>query len=105
MKIIFGLSRAKSLWAIFSKSIMKIEKRPFSHVFVLFEEPVSKIPVVFHAAKGFVHFISLNRFELSNEIAKRYEVILNGVPQELSPFVTEEILLQVKSKILGFLQS
>lgn len=74
MKIIFGLSRSKSPFAIFSKSIMEIEKRPFSHVFVLFEEPVSKIPVVFHAAKGFVHFMPLSRFEQSNEIVKRYEV-------------------------------
>lgn len=74
MKIIFGLSRPKNSFNFFSKAIMAIEKRSFSHAFVVFSEPITNIPLVFQASHGMVHLCKRESFDTKNKSVKLFEM-------------------------------
>lgn len=69
MKLIIGFSRAKSSWAIGSKSIQLAEKRPYSHNYIRYK---SQVDVVVQASHGFVNKQSFEIFKQSNIVVREY---------------------------------
>lgn len=72
MKLIIGFSRAKSPWAIGSKSIQLAEKRPYSHTYVRYTSPVSEVEIVAQASHGFVNQQSFQIFQQKNLVIREY---------------------------------
>jgi len=70
MHIVF--SRARSPLAFLSKIIMWVEKRPYSHVSVHFQEPATRMPLVFQASKGLVNFFYKDTFDRHNVVTHCY---------------------------------
>jgi hypothetical protein len=72
-----AFSRAISEYAFLSKGIQLAEKRPFSHAFIMFYDPISKQTLIFQASHGMVHLISLDKFLESNILVKSYDLIVS----------------------------
>jgi len=84
MNIIIGFSSAKSKYALFGKAIELVEKRPFSHALVIYQDPITGIDMVFQAAHGIVHSCSFSKFCEYNNIIKLYK--LEFTQQEYDEF-------------------
>lgn len=74
MTVVIGFSRAKNKYALFSRLIESIEKRPFSHAYVRFLEPRSNQEMVFQAAHGIVNLFNYNKFLEKNTVVKEYNL-------------------------------
>lgn len=72
MKIIVGFSRAKSCFALGSKVIQLVEKRPYSHVFVRYIHPITNIALVTQASHGMVNMMNFDLFQEHNVVVKDY---------------------------------
>lgn len=70
MKLAIGFSTANLPLA---KLIQDVEKRPYSHVFVVIPDPITQRPLVAQASHGMVHLCSYEGFEAVNKIVKTYE--------------------------------
>jgi hypothetical protein len=73
-QIILHFSRSKSPLALFSKLIMFIEKRKFSHACVELVEPATRLPIIFQASHGLVNFFYRPTFLKYNLIVESYLV-------------------------------
>lgn len=76
MKITFGFSKAKAWYKLGSKIIALAESRPYSHVFIKYEDEV------FQASHGKVHTVKYEEFLKDNEVIKTYSVEYNHVEYE-----------------------
>jgi hypothetical protein len=65
-------SRSKSHFALFSKAIMLLEKRKFSHAAVELAEPVTRAPLIFQASHSLVNFFYKPTFLQHNEVAEAW---------------------------------
>lgn len=72
MKVYIGFSRAKDDRAILSRIISSVEKRPYSHAYVRFEDPTTNENMIYQASHGRVNLVHFERFEQSNIVAKEY---------------------------------
>lgn len=73
MKFVVGFSRAKSAWAIGSKSIQIAEKRPYSHTYVRYESKLTGVQIVAQASHGFVNEQNFEIFKQKNIVVKERE--------------------------------
>lgn len=73
-KIVIGFSRAKNPWALGSAIIRASEKRNFSHAFIMYEDPITKLTMISQASHGMVHDCFLDEFLKANIIVKKYEI-------------------------------
>ncbi len=80
-KIIVGFSRPSS-FKIGAELISMWMNRPYSHVYVRFISPKLG-DVVFHAAHGMVHFMTLDNFTKSNTVVKEYAVDSGDITEVL----------------------
>lgn len=74
-KIFVGFSGSSLIGSLFIK---EIEKRPYSHVYLRYQHPVTKEWIVTHAAHGMVHEVSFDNFKSVNDIIKEYEITLTN---------------------------
>lgn len=86
MKIVVGFSRAKSKWAFGSKLIQLVEKRDYSHVFIRYTHPVSKVELVTQASHGMVHQTSFELFQEKNKVVKEYTFFIDT--NKVAPLLT-----------------
>lgn len=71
--IYVGFSSPKS-WKIGSASIKAWIKKPYSHVFVAWKSDYFSRVLVYHAAHGNVHFLSLDRLLQENVIVRLFKL-------------------------------
>lgn len=75
MKIIkIGFSSPKNDLMLFGRAIEAIEKRPFSHVYIVYRDPIIGTEMVFQASHGIVHNCTYNKLKEHNNIIKTYEL-------------------------------
>lgn len=74
MSIIVGFSRSKSPWKVGSTVIQKVENRPFSHVYIKYQDPITGVMLIAQAGHGFIHEISETHFNEKNIVVKEYLV-------------------------------
>lgn len=75
MKLYIGFSNPKNkIFPIFSWLIKKIEKTPYSHVYVRWYSIGAQVDVCYHASGKNIHFLSKKVFEKEIEPVKEYEV-------------------------------
>lgn len=72
MNITIGFSRSKNWWALGSKSIQWVEKRPFSHCYVRYTHSVTGIDIISQAAHGFLNQFNVDIFQENNVIVEEY---------------------------------
>lgn len=73
MNIIIGFSKAKSLLAIGSTIISKIEHRDYSHVYIRNYDFETSLEMVHQASHGRVNAIAFENFKLNNIVVKEYK--------------------------------
>lgn len=73
MRLIVGFSSPKS-WKIGSQAIKFWIKKPYSHVFVAWKSDKIGRVLVYHAAHGSVHFLSMDRLLQENDLIKAFEI-------------------------------
>jgi hypothetical protein len=73
MKLIVGFSSPKS-WKVGAEAIKLWIQKPYSHVFVAWKSDKISRVLVYHAAHGSVHFLSMERMLQENNLIKAYEV-------------------------------
>jgi len=73
MKITFGFSRAKNAFKLGSKVIQDVEKRAFSHAYIKYADPITKIILVSQASHGFVNITNYDIFLEANIVVVEYE--------------------------------
>lgn len=76
-KLIIGFSRPTN-FKIGAELIGVWMNRPYSHVYVRFSSPKLG-DIVFHAAHGMVHFMTLENFTKSNVIVKEYQIDVSDI--------------------------
>lgn len=74
MKLIVGFSRASKWWKVGSRAIQSVNKRDYSHCFILYTCPVTGEGVVAQASHGYVNLVNLEIFKKDNVIVKEYEL-------------------------------
>lgn len=72
--VLILFSKSRSPLALFSKAIMAIEKRGFSHAAVELAEPVTRAPLVFQASHSLVNFFYKPTFLQHNEVVEAWLV-------------------------------
>lgn len=77
MKLIVGFSSPKT-WKIGAQAIKFWIKKPYSHVFVAWKSDKISRVLVYHAAHGSIHFLSMERLLQGNELIKAYELEINS---------------------------
>lgn len=82
-----GFSRARSDFAILSKIITSVEKRPFSHAYIRFVDPATNQELVYQAAHGMVNLMHLDNFEKESVRIKEYKLIC--APERFLEFYTK----------------
>lgn len=110
MKIIVGFSKAKSIFKIGSKIIAKSEARNYSHAFIRYICPITKIELVSQASHGYVNLVSYNIFLEDNIVSKEYKIectndqfleVLKFIENNLGiPYSKLEILILFFKKLL-----
>jgi hypothetical protein len=75
MIITIGFSAPKNKYKIFANAIQLVEKRPFSHVFTLYQDPTTGMDMIFQASHGMVNHISYEMFCKDNYVIKTYELL------------------------------
>jgi hypothetical protein len=73
MKFTVGFSKARSWYKIGSRVISEVEKRNYSHAFIIYTDPITNLQLVAQASHGFINIQSLELFEQKNIIQKTYE--------------------------------
>jgi hypothetical protein len=73
MKLIVGFSSPKS-WKVGAEAIKFWIKKPYSHVFVAWKSDKISRVLVYHAAHGSVHFLSMERMLQENNLIKAYQI-------------------------------
>ena len=86
MIITIGFSTAKNDLMLFARGIEAIEKRPYSHVFIRYDDPITGIEMVFQASHGMVNHMSYALFLTGNKVIKGYNINYNRV--EFNTFYT-----------------
>lgn len=81
MKIIFGFCTPKKE-RMLSKLIRSVEKRPFSHSYVRFEDPFGN-DIIFQASGLAVNICSINNFLAVEQVVEEYEVEVDDVRKEV----------------------
>lgn len=71
--IYVGFSSPKT-WKIGSATIKAWIKKPYSHVFVAWKSDQFSRVLVYHAAHGKVHFLSMDRLLADNQMIKMYKL-------------------------------
>lgn len=71
--ITIGFSSAKSNLMLFARAIEAVEKRPFSHVYVKYNDPFTGIDMIFQASHGMVNHCTFVAFESGNVVIKTYD--------------------------------
>lgn len=109
MKIIFGFSRPKKE-RILSKIIRSVEKRPFSHSYVRFNDPTG-LDVIFQASGLAVNLCSIENFLQIETIVEEYEIEIDDskiqstwehvVNQLGTPYSILQLFWILINKILG----
>lgn len=79
MDMIVGFSDAKSWWKIGSTAIELSEKRAFSHCYIRYSCPVTKIELVVQASHGCVNIVSFDRFKTANLVIEEYSFNINSL--------------------------
>lgn len=95
MEIMIGFSSPKS-FKIGAEFIKLYQKKEYSHVFILFVAGDRKL--VFHAAHGTVHFVTLENFTKVNKIHNLYQLIKN---KELDQKQVEDFFLDNAGIVYG----
>lgn len=72
-KIVIGFSTHKK-WNLFSETIRLVDKTPYSHTYCVFHSDSLQRDLVYHAAKSFLHFLSLENFLKDNKVLYEFEV-------------------------------
>jgi hypothetical protein len=85
MKVVFGFSRPKKELPL-SVLIRAVEKRPFSHVYVRFQEP-SGVEMVFQASGLEVNLITYDHFKQFEQVIEEYELDGTGCDLAIWEFV------------------
>lgn len=65
-----GLSKPNGQFKIFSEIIRFVERRDFSHTYIIIDD------MVYHASKGMVHCVLLSNFNEKNECLLTYNIDL-----------------------------
>jgi hypothetical protein len=78
-----GFSKAKSPWKIGSRVIQEVEKRDFSHAYVLYDCPITSERMVSQASHGFVNETSYRLFLEQNIPCIHYNLYVNNEKFEL----------------------
>lgn len=73
MQVYVGFSRPKD-WKIGAEAIKFWIRKPYSHVFVSWKSDKISRQLVYHAAHGKVHFLSMDRLLKENEVESMYKV-------------------------------
>lgn len=73
--IFIGFSGSSLVGSLFIK---EIEKRPYSHVYVRFQHPITNEWIITHAARGMVHEVTFDHFKQTNDIIKEYPIVLTA---------------------------
>ncbi len=73
MKLLIGFSRPKS-WKIGAELIKWWIRKPYSHVFVCWKSERFSQVLVYHAAHGSVHFLSMDRLRKENDVVGLYQL-------------------------------
>lgn len=73
--IFIGFSGSSLIGSLFIK---EIEKRPYSHVYLRFQHPLTKEWIITHAANGMVHEVKFDHFKNGNDIIKEFQLELNN---------------------------
>lgn len=74
MVLTIGFSSAKNDLMLFGRLIELIERRPFSHAFVIYKDPITNVDMVFQASHGIVHCCTLARHKENNNIILTYDL-------------------------------
>jgi len=112
MKIIkIGFSSPKNDLMIFGRAIEVIEKRPFSHAFVIYKDPILGTEMVFQASHGIVHNCEYVKLKENNTViceysmdfteAEFYEFYTLMISMLGVPYAWKQILGIFISKIFG----
>jgi hypothetical protein len=72
MQFKVGFSRAISPLKIGSKLIQLVEKRPFSHVYIEFIDPITSIKLISQASHGYVNLVNAEIFFNQNKAIEEY---------------------------------
>lgn len=93
MDIIIGFSRAKSPYKIGSKIIQWVEKRPYSHSYIRFADPITGSHMIAQASHGYINIVNHRYFIAENEIVKEYLITCRDVAFEqlISRYITEHL--------------
>jgi hypothetical protein len=73
MKLLIGFSTPKT-WKIGAEAIKLWIRKPYSHVFVAWKSERFSQVLVYHAAHGSVHFLSMERLLKENRVVRLYEL-------------------------------
>lgn len=75
-KITIGFSTHKK-WNIFSALIKMVDRTPYSHTYVVFQSVRLDRGLVYHAAKSFLHFLSLGNFMQVNKVFYEFDIMVS----------------------------
>lgn len=75
-KITIGFSKSKSIFKIGSTAIQLVEKREYSHAYIVYYSEEKQCHMVAQASHGYVNEVSLEQFEKSNIVIKQYELAI-----------------------------
>lgn len=73
-KLIIGFSKAKSPFKIGSTVIQQVDKKKYSHCYILYTDGITKVELVAQASHGFVNLVSKDIFLEQNIIIKEYAI-------------------------------
>lgn len=74
MEIIVGFSRAKDKLKLGSTLIRLVEKRAFSHVYIKYQCPLTKVMLIAQASHGLVNLCNFDIFKVDNIIVEEYKM-------------------------------
>lgn len=74
-----GFSSPKNDLMIFGRVIEAVEKRPFSHAFIIYRDPILGTEMVFQAAHGIVHNCEYIKLKEHNNVVLTYTMDFTDV--------------------------
>jgi len=86
MMLSIGFSSPKNDLKLFGRAIEVVEKRPFSHAFAIYKDPLLDIDMVFQASHGIVHSCTYEKHKEDNNIVRVYN--LECSPAQFKAFYT-----------------
>lgn len=79
MEITVGFSRAKDKFKLGSTLIRLVEKRAFSHVYIKYQCPLTKVVLVAQASHSLVNLCNFDVFKTENIIVEEYKIVCNDI--------------------------